>query len=134
MTHVLTLVVLSAALTWLSLLLASLIRVKGWTPPGFLLAMGNREGLPPAEGLAGRADRAARNTLEGFVLFTAIALVADAAGIQSPRVALGADLFFWSRVIYLPVYDLGIAGLRTGVWGVGMFGLAMMVSALLSPA
>lgn len=131
MTHALTLVIYMAVLTWLSLLAASLIRAKGWTLPGMLVAMGNRENLPAASALAGRADRAAKNTLEGFVLFAAVALVAHAAGVATPRVAQGAELFLWSRVLYLPLYYAGIPYLRTVVWTAGFVGVAMMISALL---
>lgn len=77
------------------------------------------------------ARRAPRNTLEGFLLFAAIALVAHAAGVASPRVALGAQVFFWARVVYIPVYYAGIVYLRTAVWTVGIIGLAMMISAML---
>ena len=131
MTHVLTLLVYTALLTWLTLLLASLIRAKGWTLPGMLLAFGNRENMPVADALAGRADRTARNTLEGFVLFTALALAAEVAGVKSSRIDLGAELFFGSRLLYVPIYYLGIAYLRTVVWTVGMVGLVMMALALL---
>lgn len=131
MNQLLTLVVATAILTWLTLLVASLIRVKGWTLHGTLLAFGNRDKLPDATAFAGRAERTARNTLENFVLFAAIALVAQASGIQSERIAGGAQLFFWSRVVYIPVYYAGIVYLRTAVWLVGIVGLGMMVSALL---
>ena len=130
MTSTLTLVIYMAILTWLALLVASLIRANGWTLPGMMIAMGNRDNLPEAPPLAARADRAARNTVEGFILFAAIALTAHAAGIASPRVALGAEVFFWSRIMYIPVYYAGIAYLRTVVWTVGVAGLAMMISAL----
>ncbi len=130
MTSTLTLVICTAILTWLALLLASLIRAKGWTMPGMVIAMGNRDNLPEASPLAARADRAARNTVEGFILFAAIALTAHAAGVASPRIALGAQIFFWSRILYLPIYYAGIAYLRTVVWTAGMVGLAMMISAL----
>ena len=131
MTPTLTLVVYMALLTWLTLLAASLIRVRGWTMAGTMLAFGNRENLPAAIGLAGRAERTARNTLENFVLFAAIALVAHAAGATNPRIASGATLFFWSRVLYIPVYYAGITYLRTLVWLASIVGLAMMVLALL---
>jgi len=130
MTSTLTLVIYMAILTWLALLAASLIRANGWTLPGMMIAMGNRDNLLEATPLAARADRAARNTVEGFILFAAIALTAHAAGIASPRVALGAEVFFWSRIMYIPVYYAGIAYLRTVVWTVGVAGLAMMISAL----
>jgi uncharacterized MAPEG superfamily protein len=130
MTHLLSLVVCMAGITWLLLLAASLIRAKGWTPEGMKIAMGNRDNLPEATPLAGRADRTAKNTLEAFVLFAALALVAHVSGAQSPRMALGAEIFFWSRLVYIPVYYMGIPYLRTVVWTVGFVGLAMMAFSL----
>jgi uncharacterized MAPEG superfamily protein len=96
-----------------------------------LLAFGNRDDFPQPSPLAGRAERTARNTLENFVLFAAIALVAQAAATPSPRVLLGAQVFFWSRIAYIPVYYAGIKYLRTAVWAASIVGLGMMVSALL---
>jgi uncharacterized MAPEG superfamily protein len=131
MNKLLTLVLWMTVLTWVCVLAASLIRSRGWTLAGMKLAMGNRDQLPDPNGLAGRADRAARNTLENLPLFVALALVAQAAGAVTPRVLLGAEIFFWARVLYIPVYWAGIAGVRTGVWGVSIAGLAMMASGLL---
>jgi len=129
-THLLSLVVYMAAITWLLLLAASLIRAKGWTPQGMKVAMGNRDNLPEATPFAGRADRTAKNTLENFALFAALALVAHVSGTQSPQVLLGAEIFFWSRLLFIAVYYLGIPYLRTAVWTVGFVGLAMMALAL----
>ncbi len=130
MTKLLSLVVYMAAVTWLLLLSASLIRARGWTLQGMKVAMGNRDDLPEATPLAGRADRTARNTLENFALFAALALVAHVSGVQDPRVLLGAEIFFWSRLLFIAVYYIGIPYLRTVVWTVGFAGLAMMASAL----
>lgn len=93
MTTTLTLVIYMAILAFLTSLVASLIRVKGWTFPGTRLALGNRDNLPEATPFAGRAERTARNTFENFVVFAAIALVAHAAGATSPKVATGAEIF-----------------------------------------
>ena len=76
MTPLLSLVVYMAIVTWASLLAASLIRAEGWTLPGMMLATGNRDDLPVPSPLAGRADRAARNTAHNFMLFAALAIVA----------------------------------------------------------
>lgn len=130
MTHLLTLIIYMTLLTFVAILGASLIRAKGWTVPGMVIAMGNRDNVPAPNAFAARADRAAKNTIEGFILFTAIALVAHASGITSPRIAQGAEIFFWSRVLYLPIYYAGIPYIRTVVWTAGMFGLAMMVSVM----
>lgn len=131
MIPLLTLVVYMAIVTWLTLIAASLVRVKGWTFQGALFAMGNRDRLPEPSPLAGRVERTARNTLENFVLFAAIALVGHATGVQSPRLLFGAQVFFWARLLYIPVYYAGIVYLRTVVWAVSIVGLAMMVCALL---
>jgi uncharacterized MAPEG superfamily protein len=131
MNTMLTLVVYMAILTWLTLLAASLIRAKGWTPAGTKIALGNRDNLPEATPLAGRAQRTATNTLESFVLFAVIALVAQASGSTSPRIVTGAEMFFWARIAYIPVYYAGIAYLRTAVWVVSIVGLAFMVGAIL---
>ena len=130
MTPLLSLVVYMAIVAWASLLAASLIRVNGWNLPGIMLVTGNRDNLPIPSPLAGRADRAARNTVDNFVLFAALAIVAHVAGAQSPKVLLGAEVFFWSRLVYLVVYYAGIPVLRTVVWGVSIVGLVMMVMAM----
>lgn len=131
MNGLLILIVFMAVVTWLTLLAASLIRARGWTPAGMRVAMGNRDRLPDATAFAGRADRTARNTLENFILFTALALTAHVAGINDPRVLLGAQVFFWSRLVFIPVYYIGIPYLRTGIWLVSIAGLAMMVLSML---
>ena len=131
MNETLDLVVCMAIVTWLTLLAASLIRAKGWTPAGMKIALGNRDHLPETTPLAGRAQRTASNTLENFVLFAAVALVAQLAGSTNPRIETGAQMFFWARVVYIPVYYVGIVYLRTIVWLIGSIGLGLMVSALL---
>lgn len=130
MPKLLSLVVCMAALTWLLLLVASLIRAQAWTPQGLLLAFGNRDNLPPPSPLAGRAERAARNTLENFVLFAALALVAQAAGATSPRVVLGGQVFLWARLVYIPVYLAGITFVRTAAWAVSIVGLGLMLAGM----
>lgn len=130
MTALLWIVVKMTVLTLFCLLAASLMKAKAWTPPGFLLALGNRENMPEPSAVAGRADRTARNTLEAFALFTALALVAHGAGKNTPAVLQGAEIFFWSRVIYIPVYVAGLTYVRTAVWTAGMVGLGLMIIGL----
>lgn len=131
MTTTLRFVAYSALLTWVGLLIASAVRCRSWTPAGLMLAFGNRDNLPPPSPVAGRAERAARNTLENFVLFAALAIAAQVAAVSKDQVELGATIFFWARVAYLPVYLAGIIYLRTAVWTVGFVGLAMILVALL---
>ena len=86
---------------------------------------GNREGMPELTGFAGRAVRAHRNLLESLVLF--VVLVAQVSGKTNATTALGAQLFFWGRLAYAPVYWIGVPWLRTGVWAVSIAGLLMIL-------
>ena len=79
--------------------------------------------------MGARAERAAANTKENFILFLALALTAHLAGVGE-QALLGAQVFIWARLAYLPVYILGITYLRSAVWVAGIVGLAMMVLAL----
>ena len=119
----------SAVLTWIMLMAASLIRVQGWTPKGFVIAAGNRDHLPEASPIAGRADRAAKNMLENMVLFAVVVLVARLGGVPPEQVAPGAAIFFWARVAYFFVSLAGIPFLLTAVWAVSIAGLIMIMTA-----
>jgi len=44
--------------------------------------------------------------------------------------ALGAQLYFWARLVYIPVYASGIPFARTAVWTVSIIGLVMVLGAL----
>ncbi|MEO8858539.1 MAG: MAPEG family protein [Burkholderiaceae bacterium] len=122
----------SAILTIVMLLVAAGLRTRAWTNAGSAMAFGNRDDLPPPTPLSGRAQRAAANMLEGMLLFVALVLAAQIAGVLGSRVALGAALFFWARLVYFPVYLAGIAYLRTAVWAVSIIGLAIIFSALIA--
>jgi uncharacterized MAPEG superfamily protein len=92
---------------------------------------GNREGLAPCTGLAGRAQRAHHNMLESLVLFAALVLVAVVSQKTNAGTLLGAQLFFWARLAYAVVYVAGIPWLRTLVWLVSVIGLALIFFQLL---
>ena len=94
-----------ALLVWAVLLafVQMLIAVTGATMQvGLPLLAGNREGLAPCTGWAGRAARAHHNMLESLVLF------------------------FWARLVYAVVYLAGIPWARTAVWFVSVIGLALI--------
>jgi uncharacterized MAPEG superfamily protein len=90
---------------------------------------GNREGLPPMTGWVGRAQRAHLNMLENLVLFAPLVLIAD---MTNRNVELGAQIFFWARLVYAIVYIIGIPWLRTTIWGISAVGLVMIFVKLVS--
>jgi len=121
----------SVILAWLMLVTASLWRARAWTPAGLKFAFGNRDNPPPASPMDGRADRAAKNMLESLLMFAALLLAAHAAGRVDARVLQGAQLFFWGRLAYAPLYWAGVPYLRTVAWAVAVVGMAMIGSVLL---
>ena len=116
----------SGILTLVVALVASALRAKVWEPGGAAIAFGNREGLAPPVGMAGRADRASKNQMEAMVMFLAVVLAAGLADKMSQS-ALGATIFFWARLVYWPVYLAGIVYLRTLIWFVSLFGLFLII-------
>jgi len=88
------------------------------------------QSMPPLEGVAGRLERAARNFLETFPLFAAAVLLAHAAGKESALTWWGANLYFWARVAYLPLYASGVFLVRSLVWNIAAFGIFLLLAAL----
>jgi uncharacterized MAPEG superfamily protein len=88
------------------------------------------QAMPRLEGIAGRLQRALRNFLETFPLFAAAVLIADAVNEHGALTTWGVQLYFWARVIYLPLYALGIPVARTIVWSIATLGIVLILLAL----
>jgi uncharacterized MAPEG superfamily protein len=87
-----------------------------------------RDKQPAAEGVArGRATRALNNYTENFVPFVAMALALIATGHAG---GLGATIWLIARILYLPSYLFGVTYVRTGLWGISIIGLLMMLTRL----
>jgi uncharacterized MAPEG superfamily protein len=113
----------AVALTFAQMLIA----VSGATlQVGLPAVAGNREGLAPCTGWAGRAQRAHHNMLENMVLFTALVLAVVVSDKSNSTTVLGAQIFFWARLAYAGVYLAGIPWLRTLVWTVSVVGLILI--------
>ena len=81
---------------------------------------------------AGRAVRALKNFGETYPAFIGLALALAIAGKTGGIGALGAALWFWGRVAYLPLYLFGAAYVRTVAWAAALIGLILMLIDLLS--
>ena len=87
--------------------------------------------MPRLEGVGGRLDRAFYNMLETFPFFAAVVLLAGNLGVHSALTVWGAQLFFWARVFYIPVYALGFPVVRTAIWGVSVVGIVLILTAII---
>lgn len=97
---------------------------------GLPVLAGNRENIPDILGWAGRAARAHRNMLESLVLFAALVLSAQAAGISNAMTVLGTQLFLWGRVAYAVLYVAGVPWARTAAWAAAVLGMLLILSQL----
>ena len=70
-----------------------------------------------------RANRGLKNLFETYPIFIGLVLLSITKDVNNESLAL-----FWliARVIYVPVYILGIDYLRTGVWALSLISLILM--------
>lgn len=98
---------------------------------GFRWAMGPRDTPPPPlTGIAGRLSRARVNFMETFPFFAAAILAVHAAGREGTLSLLGAEIYFWARLLYLPAYVTSVGMIRPIIWSVSFAGLLLVLLAL----
>lgn len=89
-----------------------------------------RDGAPPpVSTVTARLKRAFGNFRETFGFFAVAVLAVAFLEKTNAASAWGAQIYFWARLVYVPVYAAGITGLRTAIWIVSMIGLAMVLLA-----
>lgn len=107
------------------LLLAILSNVTG---RGMSWAQGPRDdGRPALPKHRGRIERAWQNFLETFPFFAAAVLMASALNMQSATTTMGAEIYFWARVAYVPAYVVSIPFLRTLIWLISLAGIVIIL-------
>lgn len=132
MTPDLLYLVYTVVLTWVMIMFAATAKARLWTLPGFMYGAGNRDTPNDSSAMAQRADRAAKNMLENLLLFATLMLTARAAGVASTTLVLPAQIFFFARLAYWPIYVVGLPYVRTLAWAAGVAGMGMIVMALLA--
>jgi uncharacterized MAPEG superfamily protein len=94
--------------------------------------MGARdEDLPPLNPIAGRLERARDNFAETFPI-AIVALLGIAVTGKASAISEAASIaWLVARVVYLPLYWLGVPKVRTLVWGVSLLALVALLGVLL---
>ena len=116
---------LSIVLGIVQLLVATLLSVSSRGMPWGVSA---RDTNAPPMGLRGaRIERAYRNFIETFPFFAAAVLIVQVLNKHTPSTVIGAQVYFWSRLIYVPAYALGVPYLRTIVWVTSLIGIGMVM-------
>lgn len=123
-----TMLVLAIILGLLQLSIAARV---GNSQRGIKWNVGARdEPSPPVSALAGRLERAFRNFMETFPFFAAAILIGAVIDRQNWASTLGAQIYLWARVVYVPLYGFGVPGIRTLVWLIAGIGLILTIVAL----
>jgi len=125
-------------LIWI--LLAILVYYAGLFLPSLFLIpriglgqyLGSRDGDPEPDKIAGRFQRAHRNFQENLPPFLALAVLAMIVpDVDMAMAILGAKLFVFGRIAFLPLYIIAAPLVRSGAFLVGLGGMAMIALALL---
>lgn len=110
MTSELTSLVWVAALTtvlWIPYIL-NMILVRG-----IVDAVGYPDDPKPLAPWATRMKAAHYNAVENLVVFAALVLVLNAAGISNATTVTACSVYFWARLVHFVVYGFAIPWLRT---------------------
>jgi uncharacterized MAPEG superfamily protein len=110
---------------WLPYIL-NLIMVRG-----IVDAVGYPDNPKPMAGWAQRMKAAHYNAVENLVVFVALVLVANAAGISNDITVLACTVYFWARVAHLVSYTLAIPWVRTLTFAVSWVAMVAIVVQLL---
>jgi uncharacterized MAPEG superfamily protein len=95
-------------------------------------ALTNREEDRPVTPVTDRLTRGLHNFIETYPAFIGLALALAVTGKTGGTGATGALIWFWARLVYVPVFAAGIIVLRTAVWTVSVIGLLLMLIRLMA--
>ena len=80
---------------------------------GLMDAVGYPADPKPLAGWAQKMKAAHANAVENLVVFAALVLIANAAGVSNETTILACTVYFWSRVVHLLAYTFAILFVRT---------------------
>jgi len=104
------------SLTWVTTLTAVM-----WMPyilnmiavRGLVDAVGYPDDPKPLSEWAAKMKAAHANAVENLVVFAALVLIANAAGVSNSTTVLACQLYFWARLVHLLSYTFAIPWVRT---------------------
>jgi uncharacterized MAPEG superfamily protein len=71
------------------------------------------------------------NAVENLVVFAALVLVANAVGVSNDTTVIACSVYFWSRVVHLLTYTMGVPWLRTLSFASGWLAMVAIAMQLL---
>ncbi len=86
-----------------------------------------RDDQQPIQGIGGRVIRAFANFKETYVFFVALVLAGQILNRHSGLTVIGANLYFWGRIVYWPLYVAGVPMVRSVVWVIAILGIVLLL-------
>ena len=80
---------------------------------------------------AHRAYRAHMNAFEGIALFSPLAIAVHVTATGNEITAVACAAYFWSRLVYAPLYYFDVPVLKTTSWFVGLIATLVLAYQLL---
>ncbi len=117
------------ALTGLLWIPYILDRIAIW---GLADTVGYPENPKPQSPWAKRLMKAHANAVENLVVFAALVLAAQAAGLSNGATATACAVYFWARVVHALAYTFAVPWVRTLAFAVGFFAQATLAWQLLA--
>ena len=115
----------SALLGLVQLMIAFLFSIRA---RGMLWAVGARDESGAPVGKVGARLRACLSQLsQTFPIFAALVLIANGMDRHTATTVWGAQLYFYGRVLYVPLYAFGIPLVRSLAFTAAMAGLVVIL-------
>ncbi len=83
--------------------------------------------MPPLSPIAKRLERAQANLFETLPIFIAAILIAHVSDKANMATVIGAHLYLFGRIIYVPLYAYGISPWRSVAWVASFVGLLIVL-------
>ncbi|MBE0625096.1 MAG: MAPEG family protein [Burkholderiales bacterium] len=119
----------ATALTGLLWVPYILDRIIVW---GLSDAVGYPANPKPQSAWAVRLKKSHANAVENLVVFAALVLAAQAAGISNSATATACVVYFWARLVHALAYTFAIPWIRTLAFTAGFFAQATLAWQLLA--
>lgn len=121
-------------LAWSVALLFVLVLIQataGVRAQGLTVMAGPRDALKEPSVMQARTKRLVDNHREGLILFAPLVLIAAQIGVSNSWTVLGAQIFFYARVVHALLYLFGVPMVRPLAWAAGIVGTVMVFLALM---
>jgi uncharacterized MAPEG superfamily protein len=80
---------------------------------GLVDAVGYPEDPAPLSPWAQKMKAAHANAVENLVVFAALVLIANAAGVSNETTVIASQVYFWARLVHFASYSFAIPWVRT---------------------